>query len=320
MKVKKLLLVGCIGACLLSAQAFAVQPSGWKISSSYIWRLLENSDYAFTKGSPAKTLQLDKTIMHRQAVFHVAGSLTNRYTFKVGCMYQNPTPAIELDVTTLDIGIRDLSRGFVFARFLVDSGQELSLRGEIVPPSRIIFTPLTKSQEKKLSDLFLQLSEGGYLYIALLQGESWKPRVFTIPLEGFFDASKIIMEDCKNLSSLIMGSKGAAEYFKDYVSREPYGSAPKDYTLKKKPQASDGLTPPEEPKAEPEPEPVKEEPVKEEKEEPPSILPFEPGGGRASIGDDGKPITSESASSESNDNLGTAKSMKIDENGNPIAE
>ena len=138
---------------LYSAQAYAVVNSGWNISSSYVWRLLQNSDYAFEKGSSAKILQIDKKIMHRQAVFKVQKSITNKYVFKVGCMYQSKTPAFELDTTTLDIAINDTFKGYVFARFLVDKGQEYSLRAEIIPPSRLVFAPLTKTQDTKLSDL-----------------------------------------------------------------------------------------------------------------------------------------------------------------------
>ena len=159
--IKKALLTS---ALLLSLQPYtcsAVMNSGWSISSSYVWRLLDSHDNTFNNGSPAKILQIDRTVMHRQAVFTVQRSLTNKYSFKTGCMYQSATPAFELDVPALDISMNDTNRGYVFARFLVDKGQEYSMRGQIVPPSRIIFAPFTKSQQKKLSDLFLQIGEGG---------------------------------------------------------------------------------------------------------------------------------------------------------------
>ncbi|SFS48905.1 hypothetical protein SAMN02910357_01024 [Succinivibrio dextrinosolvens] len=304
---------------LCMSPSYAAMQSGWELSTSYIWRLNDDSDFVFTKGSPAKILQMDRTIRHRQAVLNVVQSLTKKFSFRVGCMYQSQTPALGLDLTTLDIGIRDLERGFVYARVIVDSGQEYSLRGEIIPPARIIFAPLTAAQEKKLSDLFLQISEGGHLKIAVLQGENTDPRIYKIPLEGFFDISKTVLDDCKNLSSLAKDHRGPVALLPDYISREPKGLAPKDYSVKPKP-GSDGLTATEdeddgsiEPVSEPE---KKKEP---EPEPEPTIKPFEPGGGAASIGEDGKPImTTEEKSEESN--LGTAKSMQIGDDGKPVSQ
>ena len=276
---------------------------------------MDDSDVVFHRGSPAKILQIDRNITHRQAVLNVVGSLTNRYSFKVGCMYQSATPAFTIDLSTLDISVTDLARGYVFARVLVDKGQEYSLRGEVIPPSRIVFTPLTSSQQKKLSDLFLQLSEGGMLYISVLQGPTRDPRVFSIPLDGFFEFSKVVIEDCKSLNAVAQDHRGQVKLLPDYVSREPADAAPKDYTLKPK-KGSDGLdeVPP---KVE---EPPKPE-VNEPEEEAPSILPFTQGGGVASIGDDGKPITADEASEQAKeDNLGQAKSMKIGDDGKPVSE
>lgn len=302
---------------LYMSPSYAAMQSGWELSSSYIWRLTEDSDFVFTKGSPAKILQIDRNIRHRQAVLNVVNSLTKKYSFRVGCMYQSQTPAFGLDLTTLDIGIRDLERGYVFARIMVDSGQEYSLRGELIPPGRIVFAPLTASQEKKLSDLFLQISEGGHLNIAVLQGENTDPRVYRIPLEGFFDISKTVLDDCKDLSSLAKDHRGKVSLLPDYISKEPKGIAPKDYSLKPK-KGSDGLTPAQE-------EPVEEvtaapEPQPQPQPEPePEIKPFQPGGGAASIGEDGKPIMATEAKSEDS-NLGTAKSMQIGEDGKPVTQ
>lgn len=326
MKKTAAILYAALTLCFIPC-ARASMISGWGISSSYVWRLLEDPDYNFTKGTPAKILKQDRNIMHRHAIFKVDESLLKRYTFKVGCMYQSSTPAFELDVSSLDIGIKEQSRGYVFARFLVDKGQEYSLRGEVMPPSRIVFTPLTKIQEKKLNDLFLQLSEGGELTMAILQGENGIPRVYKIPLTGFFDISKIVLEDCKTLSKLVKDHRGKVTLLPDYTSIEPKDAAPKDYSLKPKKEGSDGLDNSQnEPKDEaPKPEPPKAEPPKTEEpktdeaesdnEKPPVQL-FTPGGAAASIGEDGKPITEEGK----DENLGTAKSMKIDENGNPIQE
>ena len=110
-KTHTFLVSSIIGISLLTGQASAVVHSGWTISSSYVWRLLNNSDYTFNQNSPAKVMQLDRTVKHRQAVFHVTKSMTNRYTFKTGCMYQSETPVFELDVSTLDISINDLYYG-----------------------------------------------------------------------------------------------------------------------------------------------------------------------------------------------------------------
>lgn len=298
---------------LYSSQAYAVVNSGWNISSTYIWRLLKNSDYTFEKGSPAKILQLDKNILHRQAVFKVQRSITNKYTFKVGCMYQSATPAFELDVSSLDISMADSFKGYVFARFLVDKGQEYSLRAEIIPPSRLVFAPLTQSQSGKLSDLFMQLNEGGELQIALLQGDERSPRFYQIPLEGFFSLSKTVMSDCQKLNKLAMNHRGKVSFLPDYLTKEPDGLAPDKFSLKPK-LPNDGLQIAEPPKAEKEVPPKAPEPeVKEDdEEEAPEVQLFTPGGGVASIGDDGKPITQD-------DSIGQSKGeMQIGEDGNPV--
>ncbi|MGN0902225.1 MAG: hypothetical protein ACI4M9_02975, partial [Succinivibrio sp.] len=269
----KLLALTFLAATLASAPAVAVMHSGWQISPAYIWRLVDNSDYRFTAGSPAKILELDRTIRHRQAVFKVQRSITGKYTFKTGCMYQSATPSFELDVSSLDIAINDNFRGFVFARFLVDNGQEYSLRGQILPPSRIVFAPITRSQDKKISDLYLQLNEGGKLQIALLQGPTAKPRVYTIPLEGFFELSDKVLKDCVYLSGVARNHRGDVELLPDYITKEPEDAAPEDYTLKPS-NPTDGLTPNQ---ADAEPEPMVETPK-------PEVQPFTPGGSKASIG------------------------------------
>lgn len=320
MNGKKTLLVSAIlGLSLCMSQAHAVAHSGWTISSSYIWRLMSNSDVSFNSGSPAKIIQLDRNIMHRQAVFKVQRSLTNRYTFKVGCIYQSPTPAIELSVTSLDIAINDLMKGYSFARFMIDKGQEYSLRAEIVPPARLVFSPLTEQQQKKLSDIFLQLSEGGHLKIAVLQGRHRTPRLFNIPLEGFFDISKMVLDDCNKLNSLAQNHRGEVKLLPNYIAVEPADAAPHDFTLKPKVVPTDGLTPLKDPEPVIVPPTPKEEPKADEQSDdelqPPEPTIFTPGGGVSSIGEDGKPITKAPES----ENLGTAKAMQIGEDGKPIS-
>ena len=328
-KTHTFLVSSIIGISLLTGQASAVVHSGWTISSSYVWRLLNNSDYTFNQNSPAKVMQLDRTVKHRQAVFHVTKSMTNRYTFKTGCMYQSETPVFELDVSTLDISINDLSKGYVFARFLVDRGHEYSLRGQILPPSRLVFAPMSEVQKKSISDLFLQMSEGGELHIAVLQGTNFKPRVFSIPLEGFFDLSNLVLKDCAILNKNLQNYKGEVKLLPNYLTIEPKNSAPKDYSLKPKKKANDGLTPPDEPiieKADPIAELKKktETITPSETEVKPQIQVFTPGGGVASIGVDGKPITQDPnakpAQNQENteDNLGKAKPMQIGDDGAPI--
>lgn len=315
MKVKKTLLVSSLILGLCSAQAFALVQSGWSISSSYIWRLVDNADNTFNKGSDAKFLQIDRRIKHRQAVFKVVSSMTNKYDFKVGCMFQSPTPAYELDVSTLDISITDQSRGYVFARFLVDNGQEYSLRGQIMPPSRIIFAPFTQMQAKKISDLFLQLGEGGRLSIALLQGKNRKPRVYEIPLEGFFELSNTIIDDCVKLNRIAQNHRGPVKFLPDYLTKEPADATSKDYTLKPK-KPTDGSS--DDPVVSPQEQ--NQQILNQQEEQKPKIKIFEPGGGVASIGEDGKPITRATVDDNSSDedNLGEAKAMQIGDDGKPI--
>ncbi len=297
---KSVFILAALALCLSSA---AGASEGWSVSTSNLWRLNENADYAFTKGSPAKIMQTDRQIFHRQAKYTVRKSLLNTFTFKVGCMFQSRTPAFELQVQPLDIRVQDLFNGYVFARFLVDSGQEFSLRGEIVPPARLIFAPLTASQDKKISDLFLQMREGGELNVALLEGQDNPPRVFSVPLTGFIAFSDPVIEDCTRLNTL-SGPRGQVGLLPDYITQEPAGYIPKkDWTLKPK-RGNDGLTPVEE--EPPAPEPPKEEPK-------PEIQYFVPGGGPASIGPDGKPIMKP-------ESLGKSQgAMQIGPDGMPIA-
>ncbi|MBO6258944.1 MAG: hypothetical protein J6M93_06395 [Succinivibrio sp.] len=298
--------LGVLSLCLFMLSAGAAE-QGWSISSSNIWKLNQNAYNTFNEGSPAKIMEVDRLVVNHQARFTKRYSITNVISFKVGCMFQSSTPAFELQVHPLDISITDQFNGFAFARFLIDKGQEFSLRGDFLPPSRLLFAPLSASQEKKLQDLFLQLREGGILKIGLLQARGGEPREFEIPLQGFIALSDKVAKDCVSLNKKVGNARGKVGLLPDYVSNEPPGYAPKDYTLKPKP-ASDGLTP------------VIEEEADEKKNEEqtstqPEVQFFSPGGGPASIGPDGKPIVA--AEGES---LGTASGgeMQIGEDGSPV--
>ncbi|MDD7287119.1 MAG: hypothetical protein PUG89_05690, partial [Succinivibrio sp.] len=96
-----------------------------------------------------------------------------------------------------------------------------------------------------------------------------------------------------------------------YLTREPADAAPKDYTLRPK-KTNDGLSNLEPPLETSLPKDVAKD---SEKETPADIKVFTPGGGAASIGDDGKPIMSKEDTSE---NLGEAKTMQIGDDGKPI--
>ncbi len=316
MRFKTLALTALMCLC---ASASAVQTGGWSVTSSYMWRMTEDPDYAFTKGTPAKIVEVDRLVKNHQARFKGRQSITQSFTFKVGCMFQSRTPAFEMQVTPLDIRITDNFNGFAFARFMVDQGQEFSLRGEIIPPARLLFAPLTKSQEKKLSDLLLQMREGGILTIGILEGENSDPRIYQIPLKGFLEFSDFVISDCARLNQKVGNQLGEVHLLPDYLTREPEKYAPLDYSLKPKPKGNDGLQEALKPAAKIE-EPVAEEkpeaPVPEGKK--PDIKYFEPGGGAASIGPDGKPITRDNAPED--EPLGQAQGpMQIDSSGAPVA-
>lgn len=301
-----------LGILLVMLTGFAVHAAeqGWSISSSNIWKLNQNAYNTFNEGSAAKIMEIDRLIVNHQARYTARNSITNVINFKVGCMFQSSTPAFELQVQPLDISITDQFNGFAFARFLIDNGQEFSLRGEFLPPARLLFAPLTASQEKKLQDLFLQLREGGTLKIGLLQARGGDPRQFSIPLNGFIDLSDRVAKDCVNLNKKVGDARGKVTLLPDYITNEPAGYAPDKYTLKKKP-ATDGLTPSDGSESS---EAAKTEPNEETR---PEVQYFSPGGGPASIGPDGKPITASEGES-----LGTASGgeMKINPDGTPVTD
>lgn len=250
-----------------------------------MWRLADAPDYHFESGSPAKLIRADRAVLNRQARFKLRSGLVNSFTFRVSCVFQSKIPAFELDVEPLDIRISDQFNGYAFARFAVDDGQEYSLRGEYLPPARLIFAPLSKSQEKKISDLFIQLNEGGNLRMALLQGENADPRVYSVPLAGFAAMAGEVSSDCVRLNAAT-GKRNA--YVPDYLTSEPSGYVKKGYSVKKK-KPNDGLTPADQNSIS-----AQEEQANKQEEQEPEVHYFEPGGGTASIDKDGMPVTKDS--------------------------
>ncbi len=286
----------------------AADVSGWSMGTSGIWRLNEDPDHQISKGSPARMLRADRAVLNHEARFTLRQGLVNSFVFRVGCVFKSQIPSFEIDVQPLDIRISDQFNGYAFARFMVDDDQEYSLRGEYLPPARLIFAPLSKSQEKTISDLFLQLREGGKLHIALLQGANANPRIFTIPLAGFMQLSDLVAKDCIHLNKAAGVRVG---YVPDYTTKEPQGYVKSGWSFKPSP-ASDGLTPQDSNQLD-----LSEQQGQDEEQEPEVQL-FEPGGGVASIGPDGMPITEDSNNSA--DDLGEAQGpMAIGDDGNVIS-
>ena len=296
------------GNAASAANAYSQHPTG-------VWVYSEDPNYTYAKGSASQMLSIQEAILHHSLGITVKRSLTDQFGFKVGCMVQNPTPLFELNVNSLDIRLFDSINDFVFARFIVDDNQEYSLRGEIAGRSRIIFAPITKTQERSLSDLFLQMREGGTLKIGLLQGKRDRVRTYEVPLTGFMDYSDRILQSCQNYNQSFHGQQ---QYLPDYMSKEPSGYAPKEYSLKR---PTEEIIDPYAPKIQPEPTPVEEEP----KAPPREVLPFVPGGGPASIGPDGLPVGAQGSAVQGQAGapvdapLGTASGpMQIGPDGMPI--
>lgn len=300
-------LVGA-SAPALAANAYSERPTG-------VWIYSEDPNYTYAKGSASQMLSIQEAILHHSLAITIKRSLTDQFGFKVGCMVQNPTPLLELNVNSLDIRLFDSINDYVYARFIVDNNQEYSLRGEIAGRSRIIFAPITQAQERSLSDLFLQMREGGTLKIGLLQGERNRVRTYEIPLAGFLDYADRILQSCQSYNQSYHGKQ---QYLPDYMSKEPAGYAPKDYSLK---QVEDQVIDPFAPQPEPPAPPVEEETPKAQPRE---VLPFVPGGGPASIGPDGLPVGAEGSvvptqAGSANQSLGTASGpMQIGPDGMPI--
>lgn len=301
-------LVGA-SAPALAANAYSERPTG-------VWIYTEDPNYTYAKGSASQMLSIQEAILHHSLAITIKRSLTDQFGFKVGCMVQNPTPLLELNVNSLDIRLFDSINDYVYARFIVDNNQEYSLRGEIAGRSRIIFAPITQAQERSLSDLFLQMREGGTLKIGLLQGERDRVRTYEIPLAGFLDYADRILQSCQSYNQSYHGKQ---QYLPDYMSKEPAGYAPKDYSLK---QVEDQVIDPYAPQPEPPAPPVEEEETP--KAPPREVLPFVPGGGPASIGPDGLPVGAAGSvvstpSGSAAQSLGTASGpMQIGPDGMPI--
>lgn len=318
-KISTLAVAGAFSLAVLGASSAQVCASGFPISTEGSWQFTEDSDYSYAKGSASHMLSTQEAVLHHSLFIKINRSMIDQFTFKVGCMVQNPTPLFELRVNSLDIRLFDSVNDFVYARMMVDDNQEYSLRGEIAGRNRIIFAPITKAQERGLSDLFLQMREGGKMKIGLLQGENGQVRVYEIPLAGFIDYSDKILQSCQAYNQYF---KGEQQYLPDYMAKEPEGYAPKDYSLKQ----ADDVIDPNAPVAAPEPEPVVEEVEVVKHDVKPEVLPFAPGGGPASIGPDGMPIgavgsTVGASSGQAVDkSFGTAQGpMQIGPDGMPVA-
>lgn len=317
MSFKKNLLCTLLALGTIS-QSQAVEVSGWSMGEAGMWRLAEDPDYFFSKGSPARMLRADHTILNHQATFTLRQGLVNSIVFKVGCVFKSKIPLFELAVQPLDISIKDQFNGYSFVRFQVDDGQEYSLRGEYLPPARLVFAPLTKVQERSISDLFMQLQEGGLLHMAVLQGENDKPRVFSVPLTGFNALSQSVAQDCARLNQ----SAGIrTNYAPDYLTKEPAGYVKKGWSLKR-PRPNDGLTPDDQNSLEKNSDATASSTQETSQNTEPAVQYFEPGGGVASIGADGKPVTSNtSTTNEDPDSLGEVKSgpMQIGADGSVVS-
>lgn len=319
MRIKNYIFLSSILAIFSNAYAF--EENGWDISNANAWRLVQDRSSQIGQESSSKLLTIEEAIVHRSASYTDNKNFVNSYTFSVGCSISSKTPIYRLRFSGLDISLNSLNNGYAFARFLVDEKQEISLRGKISGSSIINFYPFTESQEKAISNIFLQLREGSVLKIALLQGETMEPKVYEIPLNGFSALSENVIKDCNTLHSFANASGKSFKYLDDYLSLEPKNAAPEGYTLMPKEEDDTKahnpvITTKEE---------VKEEAQNIENkkiEEKPKVHTFEPDGGIASIGPDGMPIGVNDKKEETNtitdDNEVKDKSLEFDGEGNPI--
>ena len=310
------LLTTALGMHTATAAGFEDLP----ISKDGRWVMTEDPAYAYAKGSASRYLTPKEAALRHTLSVTVQEDMVNAVTFKVGCMLESSTPLFELNVSGLDIRIFDSINDFVYARFLVDDNQEYSLRGDIMSSKRIMFAPTTRVQDKNLSDLFLQMREGGQLKIGLLQGENAQVREYTIPLQGFMQYSDQILQSCQSYHQY--AGNQPMQFLPDYMTTEPEGYAPKNFTLR---QDDEQVVDPNAPQIAPvvaktpEPEPVA-------KPTPPDVLPFTPDGSPASIGPDGMPIGVSGAGAQTGhvgqsveQSLGTASGpMQIGPDGMPI--
>lgn len=250
------------------------------------WRFTEDPQYNYAKYSASHLLSLREAIPHHSLSINIQDNLVDSYSFRVGCMLQTVTPMFELKVPTLAVRMFDTLNNIVYARFIIDDNQEFSLRGELLGRNRIVFAPVTKSQERGIADLFEQMRKGKELKIGLLQGANTPVRLFDIPLQGFEVYADDLYESCVKFNSHYSGE---LKYLPDYMAKEPEGYAPKDFSLKPKEEKSTTTQQvmPQMPQVQEAPQEQAAEPIPVQK---PDVLPFSPDGSPASIGPDGMPI------------------------------
>lgn len=306
--------LGLLGSCSLAAGIGA-----WTLSSTGTWVLNENAAYSAAKGSASKLLSLNEAVPHHKASLKIRPNLISEVTLSFTCVLPSPNASLELRVPSLDIALKDTFQGFAFARFMVDSKQEYSLRGEIAPRGRLVFAPLSQRQKDAMDRLFADLKDGNELKVALLQG-TYEPRLYVFPLEGLTEHLEAVEQDCTTLASA--GGYDGNDLVPDYLTYERNDSAPRGYSLKNKPKSEEpGINIP------PAPEEIAAT-VPPAPAQPPAPIPFSGEGGRASIDADGNVIMAlDPAASEEQSNIdsilpdgfGTNNGpMQIDENGMPI--
>lgn len=320
-KALGVLLLGLsLSATLHVAEARLADNMGFsRASRAGSWRFTEDPNYNYAKYSSSHLLSLHEAIPHHSLSINIQDNLIDSYTFRVGCMLQTVTPMFELKVPGLDVRMFDTLNDIVYARFLVDDNQEFSLRGELLSRNRIVFAPITKSQERGINDIYTQMQHGEELKIGLLQGDRGQVRVYKIPLSGFGEFVKPLNDSCVSFHK---NYTGTLKYLPDYMAKEPDGYAPKDYTLKPKPKDdTDMAQPMVQPQAQPKEEVAAPIPAKK-----PEVMPFAPGGGPASIGPDGMPIGADGSAIQASSGqpieqpLGTVNSapMQIGPDGAPV--
>lgn len=312
-KVKSLINVAFIASFLFaSIQNGVAGDNSWRVSSEGTWRILDDYAYYSNKGSASNLLTIDERVKHRHARLKIQKNIVDSYIFGVGCILNSKTPVLTLKVPPLDIDMLSYTKGYVYARFLVDLNDEISMRAKVNNNGSLIFTPFTKAQDEKLSNLFLQLREGGVLKIALLQGKNVSPRLYNIPLTGFIEFSDSIVDDCKRLNDIALKSGLKFDLMPDYLSKEPNDVAPLKFSLK----FDDDFVDKKADIADVKPKVQKSEDIKK-----PQSLEFTPDGSPASIGPDGLPVGAfEKDNADKKDDIGKVinKTMQIDENGNPV--
>lgn len=299
-----------LSLALMSMPILAIEQNGWHMSSTNIWYMQNNPYYDTTKESSSKLLTPQESIAFRQAVIKIQPNIVNSFTFKLTCSFNASNPSIEFRLSPLDISMLDMQKGYVFARFCVDSIEEFSLRGEIVSANRILFAPFTKNQSNSLNKLISQMNTGTELKIALLEGKTMRPREFSIPLSGVSAFVNEIKSDCSKLSKA-MGVKD--NFLPDYLTIEPKDAAIKDFSLIKK---DEPIMPPMMP------EPVQN--TQKATEQKPPVYEFTGDGGMTSIGPDGKPLMPDNQNTDNNTNtvidekLKDNEPMSIGSDGKPI--